>query len=168
MHGKLDCIVRRGARSGRRCASGTAIAALLMLAAPGCSLFHRHSVPPQQQFINALKSGNGPQANQIWLSMTPEDRANLSHSVELRPPVSKEELQTELARHQAQSPAADAADQGLRDALSGEIQEGDINSQQVELPGLDIDPNANGLQSLPGLSGADAVPQFAPDSEPSN
>lgn len=168
MHNKRDSIVRRGARSGRGCACGTAIAALLMLAAPGCSLFHRHSVPPQQQFINALKQGNGPQANQIWLTMTPDDRANLSHSVELRPPVSKEELKTELARHQAQSPDADTTDQGLRDALSGEIQEGDINSQQLELPGLDIDPSANGLQSLPGLSGTDAVPQIAPDSQQSN
>ena len=137
-----------------------------MLAASGCSLFH-HGVPPQQQFLDALKRGNGPQANQIWLTMTPDDRANLSHSVELRPPVSKEEVETELARHQAQSPDAAATDQGLRDALSGEIQEGDINSQQLELPGLDIDPNANGLQSLPGLSGADAVPQITPDSQPS-
>jgi hypothetical protein len=167
MREKGDSIVGIGARRGWRFASITSIAALVIFAVTGCSLFH-HGVPPQQQFLNALKQGNGPRANQIWLTMTPDERANLSHSVELRPPVSKEELETELARHQAQSPDADGTDQGLRDTLSGEVEEGDINSQQLELPGLDIDPNASGLQSLPGLSGADAVPEIAPDSEPSN
>jgi hypothetical protein len=160
-----DMMIGVGARPGWRVLTAS-ITALLMLAAPGCSLFHHHSVPPQQQFLDALKRGNGPEANQIWLTMTPDDRANLSHSAEIRPPVSKEELETELARHQAQSADSDSTDQGLRDALSGEIQEGDINSQQLELPGLDIDPNANSLQSLPGLSGTDAVPEVAPDSEP--
>src|SRR5258708_2238206 len=136
MHEKCDSTVGSGLRWGWRRVLTASIAALLMLAAPGCSLLHHHSVPPQQQFLDALKRGNGPEANQIWLTMAPEDRANLSHSAEIRPPVSKEELETELARHQAQSADANGTDQGLRDALSGEIQEGDIDSQQLELPGL--------------------------------
>src|SRR6266436_9664272 len=112
MHEKCDSTVGSGLRWDWRRVSIASIAALLMLVLPGCSLFH-HGVPPQQQFLDALKRGNGPEANQIWLTMTPDDRANLSHSAEIRPPVSKEELETELARHQAQSADSDSTDQGL-------------------------------------------------------
>jgi hypothetical protein len=122
-----------------------ALVCVLGACAFGCSLFHRGE-PPQQKFLNALNRGNGAEASQIWLTMSAKDRANLSHNVGLKPEVQKADIERALLRHQSEEAAKNGDD---TDAEMSDIDEGDINSQQIELPGLDGDPNAGSLSNLP-------------------
>jgi len=145
-----------------------ACAALFALAAvnSGCSLFHHDGPTTQQKFIEALERGNGPEANQIWLHMNEQERADWSHSLGMKPNVSKEDLQADVMRHFQEKQAAengDDASNGSDGSSSTQIEEGNIDSQVIEMPGLDADP-ASGLQGLPGLSTTDgpAAPETTP------
>lgn len=134
-----------------------ASAALFALAAAncGCSLFH-HGETSQQKFIEALQRGNGPEANQIWLHMSEQERADWSHSIGIKPNISKENLQAQVMRHFQEKADQDSDATGGPDGSSSNvIEEGNIDSQMIEMPGLDADPAA-GLQSLPGLSAPDS------------
>lgn len=122
-----------------------ALVSLLGAYAPGCSLFH-HGEPPQQKFLNALNRGNGAEASQVWLTMSAKDRANLSHNVDMKPEVHKGDIERALLKHQREEAAKNGDD---TDTEMSDSDEGDINSQQIDLPGLDSDPTAGSLSNLP-------------------
>jgi hypothetical protein len=66
-----------------------------VLGLSGCSLFG-DSQTPHQQFLEALAHRNNAEANQIWLKMTPDDRANLAHSAGIKPSVSPADVEQQL------------------------------------------------------------------------
>jgi hypothetical protein len=133
------------------------------IALAGCSLFH-HDAPPQQQFLNALNHGNGPEANQIWLKMSAEDRSNFSHSVGFKPQVTSDEVQTQIKHHLKEKAAENGEDDGAS-PLANSVEEGDINSQIIEMPGIDAD-TSGGLQNLPNLPSAIESSPSPPDLQP--
>jgi hypothetical protein len=144
-----------------RARAGIVCAALAVIGIGGCSLFHHNTESAQQKFVEALERGNGPEANQIWLKMNEKERADWAHSVGMKPNVSKENIEAQLMRHAQQQ--ADQDDDGSSDSADGtagtsSIQDdgGNIDSQMIEMPGLDADPSVGGLQSLPGVSGTDS------------
>lgn len=124
---------------------GVALVCVLGAWAPGCSLFHRGEAP-QQKFLNALNRGNGAEATQVWLTMSAKDRANLSHNVGMKPEVQKGDVERALLKHQREEAAKNGDDS---DTEMSDSDQGDINSQQVDLPGLDSDPTAGSLSNLP-------------------
>jgi hypothetical protein len=93
-------IVRRP-RVGLRRAAGGLIGAvpavILAIAFSGCSPFNR--TPPQQEYFNALKIGNSAQASQIWLHMTPDQRAKFGRGENIRPSVSPKDVQQAIDEH---------------------------------------------------------------------
>lgn len=105
----------------------------------GCWPFHR--TPPQQEYFNALKIGNSAQASQLWLHMTPDERASFERGENVRPSVSPKDVQQAIDEHYA------------------EQDDDDSNSapKQVELA-----PDAGGsLQDLPSYlnsNGAASAP----------
>lgn len=124
---------------------------ILLAALAGCAMLH-HGDTPQQQFMSALQRGNGPEASQIWLNMSADDRANLSHGKGLKPLTSPEEIKAKLTEQERQG-AGESASSGQgpeANADNGEIETGDIDSQRIELPPIDTNPSA-GLQSLSNL-----------------
>jgi hypothetical protein len=144
-----------------RARAGIMCAALVIIGIGGCSLFHHKTESTQQKFIEALERGNAPEANQIWLNMNEKERADWSHSVGMKPNVSKENVEAQLMRHAQQQ--ADQDDDNSSESTDGSagtssIQDdgGNIDSQMIEMPGLDADPSVGGLQSLPGVSGTDS------------
>jgi hypothetical protein len=128
------------------------------LSVTGCSLFH-HGDVPQQQFLEALNRGNGAQATQIWLHMSAKDRAKLSHSVGVTPHFSKDELQAQVLKHQEQE-AKEADDQ---DSDTGSIEEGNINSEIIDMPGADVDTKSGSLLNLPNLAPSEQPVPLAPE-----
>jgi hypothetical protein len=111
-----------------------------------CSLFH-HEESPQQQFMSALQHGNGPQMNQIWLNMSPEDRANMAHSQGFKPTTSPDEVKTKLQQ-------AITARSGDADGGTPTFAPADGTEQQTEIPTVNT---GGGIENLPGLS-ADSAP----------
>ena len=97
--------------------------------------------------MNALNRGNGAEAAQRWLKMSAKDRSNLSHNIGFKREVNAGDVQRELIKHQKE----EAAKNGDDDPDST-IVDGDINSQQMEIPGIDGDPSVNGISNLPLLS----------------
>jgi hypothetical protein len=136
------------AGSGGIAATGIAAVLAIAMCSAGCSLFH-HRDPPQQQFLDALGRGSGPEASQIWLRMSAEDRANLAHSTGIKPTSSPEEIQAQLMRH-AREKGAQEAGSDETPGHSNDIPEGDINSQVIEMPETGAD-QAGGLLNLPHL-----------------
>jgi len=132
-------------RASHRMVVGLTLICMVWLSASGCSLFHHDS--PQQQFMDALNRGNGAEASQRWLTMSAKDRSNLSHNIGFKREVNQGDVQRELIKHQKD----EAAKNGDDDADST-IGEGDINSQQMEIPGIEGDPSANGITNLPLLN----------------
>ena len=62
------------------------LALVLAAMVSGCSLFH-HGETPQQKFLDALNRGNSPEASQIWLTMSPDDRNRWRRGEGLSPAV---------------------------------------------------------------------------------
>lgn len=141
-------------RASHRMVVGLTLICILGSGAAGCSLFHHDS--PQQKFMDALNRGNGAEASQRWLTMSEEDRSNLSHNIGFRREVNQGDVQRELIKHQKE----EAAKNGDEDADSM-MGEGDINAQQMEIPGIEGDPSANGITNLPLLN---TLQQAAPAS----
>lgn len=139
----------------------TAAIAALAIALPGCSLFRHKGDTPPQQFLSALKRGDGIQASRIWLHMSAEDRANLSHGVGIKPRISPAEIEAQVIRHEKEKAAAEDGDADGA-ATTPDINEGDVDSQIIEMPGLDSDPagKLENLRNLPGASGT--LPDSAP------
>ena len=129
----------------------TVLVCMIGLTAQACS-----SVSPQQQFLNSLNRGNSAEASQQWLNMSAEDRANLSHGVGLKPDVSQDDVGRALIRHQREEAAKDGDDQDT--AFDG----GDVGSQQMDIPGLEGDPGANGLSALPRINSMQQAAPAAP------
>ena len=100
MEPERTSIVRRP-RAGLRRAAGGLIAAVpplvLAIALSGCWPFNR--TPPQQEYFNALKIGNSAQASQIWLHMTPDQRAKFGRGEGIRPSVSPKDVQQTIDEH---------------------------------------------------------------------
>ena len=125
----------------------------ITIAFAGCSLFRHKGDSPQQQFLSALKQGDGVQASRIWLHMSDKDRANLSHGVGIKPQISPSEVEAQVLRHEKEEAAEDG---------EPEIDQGDINSEMIDMPALERDP-AGSLENLPNLPGASGP---TPDSAP--
>src|ERR1700724_3547021 len=87
--------IGRRPRAGLRRAAGGLIAAVpplvLAIALSGCWPFNR--TPQQEEYFNALKIGSSAQASQIWLHMTPHQRANFGRGEGIQTSVSPIEAQ---------------------------------------------------------------------------
>jgi len=70
------------------------------IALSGCWPFNR--TPPQQEYLNALKMGNSAQASQLWLQMTPDQRAQFERGEGIRPGVSHNDVQQAIDEHYAE------------------------------------------------------------------
>ncbi|MGH8012962.1 MAG: hypothetical protein ACREQ4_10720 [Candidatus Binataceae bacterium] len=117
-----------------------ALIALLLGAITGCSIPHHDDTAPQQQFLEALKRGNAPEASQIWLHLSAGERADLSHNVGLKPDVTPAAVKAAMLK----------AEMRRNNEASGDdtaFQQGDIDSQRLEWPGLDVDSHS--LLTLP-------------------
>jgi hypothetical protein len=68
----------------------------IVLSFGGCS----DSKTPQQRFVEALQRGNAPEASQVWLHMTPQQRADFSHGVGMTPEVSQQSVKNVIIRHE--------------------------------------------------------------------
>ena len=125
------------------------------LAGTGCGLFHSAETP-QQQFMEAVQRGNAAQASQLWLSMSPDNRANFDHGIGFKPTASTADVQAQLAAHQKQ---ADAAASGGGEFIGG-------GAQTVEIP-LPADLHSSTLQNLPNLATTTATTAstIGPDAE---
>ena len=112
------------------------------IAFSGCWPFSR--TPPQQEYFNALKIGNSAQASQLWLQMTPDQRAKFERGEDIRPSVSNKDVQQAIDEHYSEQDDDGAA------------------PKHVDL----APPGAGaGLQDLPSYlnaNGASAAPQPAP------
>lgn len=134
----------RQRRGWRRALRGfIAVAPLIagMITLGGCWPFNR--TPPQQEYFNALKIGNSAQASQLWLQMTPEQRAKFERGEDIRPSVSHNDVQQAIDEHYS------------------EQQDDSSTPKHIELtPDL-----GGGLQNLPSYlnaNGAGGVAQPAP------
>jgi hypothetical protein len=70
-----------------------------VIALSGCWPFNR--TPPQQKYFDALKIGNSAQASQLWLQMTPDQRAKFERGEDIRPSVSHDDVQQAIDEHYA-------------------------------------------------------------------
>jgi hypothetical protein len=100
------------------------------IALSGCWPFNR--TPPQQEYFNALKIGNSAQASQIWLHMTPDERAKFGRGENIRPSVSSKDAQQAIDEHYAD-----------------QDDDGSANKQVEPAPG-----SGAGLQDLPSYLNA--------------
>lgn len=126
-------------RSSLRAAGFRAVAALACaLAIAGCWPFG-HRPTPQQQYLDALNHGHSAEASQLWLNMSPEDRAKWARSEGVSPQVSPGEIKKQVMQH-------------YQDEVGSE-QEGDSGVTQIMPAG------GAGLQNLPSLA---APPNSAP------
>lgn len=97
-HERRDIAPRR--RTGWRAIRGLIAVAPLVacaIALSGCWPFNR--TPPQQGYFNALKIGNSAQASQLWLQMTPDQRAKFERGEGIRPSVSNKDVQQAIDEH---------------------------------------------------------------------
>jgi hypothetical protein len=136
-------------------------AVALAIAIPACSMLHREEPSPQQQFLEALKRGDSIQASRVWLHMDADDRANLSHGVGFKPDLTPGDVQAAILKHEKE---ADEKAGGTQDRPD-EVEQG--NSETVEIPGLDMDPKAGSLLSLPSYAApASSAPGSDAPAEP--
>ena len=66
----------------------------------GCWPFNR--TPPQQKYFDALKMGNSAEASQLWLQMTPDQRAKFERGEGIRPSVTHNDVQQAIDEHYAE------------------------------------------------------------------
>jgi|SRR5271166_3689186 len=89
------------------------LVALAAMACSACSLFRR-TPTSQQQFVDALSRGDGAQMNQIWASMSPEDRNKLRFGQGLDHKIDPNQVEQQLRAHEASlDPQGDSADSDL-------------------------------------------------------
>ena len=96
---------------------------LATLSLAGCWPFHRGPTP-QQQFLDALKTGRTADANQIWQNMTPEDRLKFQTGQGMTQEANPDEVKQKIAQH------------------------------YQDQTGSDADPGASIEQTMPGLGGS--------------
>ncbi len=150
------CAGTRGSRQTprwRERARRAAIALGLACGVAGCSLFH-HGESSPQKFLDALNRGNAAQASQMWLNMSADDREALSHNQGIKASLTQKEMESAFARQRDQRAAdgvTDPESTGIDDTVTSDFENGDVDSQMTEQPGLEIDPKANSLSDLPKL-----------------
>ncbi|HEY6395293.1 MAG TPA: hypothetical protein VIX12_07720 [Candidatus Binataceae bacterium] len=93
----------------------------------GCWPFHHKQDTPQQQFMNALNRGNGAEASQIWLQMSPDDRVKFSRSEGMAPQSSPDEIKKRVMEHYA-GPADAREGQETIEQVTPEIGHGGLES----------------------------------------
>jgi hypothetical protein len=124
-----------------RLAPGWLIAlATCTIAFGGCWPFNR--TPPQQEYFNALKIGNSAQASQLWLQMTPDQRAQFERGEGIRPSVSHDDVQQAIDEHYSEQDDESSAPKHI-----------------------ELSPPGGGLQDLPAYlksNGADGAEPPAP------
>jgi hypothetical protein len=86
-------------RAIRRLIAAASLAACTT-ALGGCWPFNRPS--PQQEYFDALKTGNSAQASQLWLQLTPEQRAKFERGEGIRPSVSHNDVPQTINEHYAE------------------------------------------------------------------
>jgi hypothetical protein len=131
-------------RASNRFIVNVALICILGLSVAGCSMFHHDS--PQQKFMDALNRGNGAEASQRWLKMSAKDRSNLSHNIGFKREANQSDVQRELLKHHKEEAAKNGEDDP--DSMIGD---GNSDSQQTEIPGLEGDPST-GISNLPLLN----------------
>jgi|HubBroStandDraft_1064217.scaffolds.fasta_scaffold48404_2 hypothetical protein len=96
------------------------LAAAAAFAVCGCWPFHR-SPSPQQQFLEAINHGEVAQANQIWLHMNAQDRANLAHNEGIVPEMQPNEIKKQLEDHYTKEMEgqSDVSDQQVESVTPG-------------------------------------------------
>ena len=108
----------------------------------------------QQKFVDAMNHGNAAQANQIWLHMDAESRADFSHSQGMTPETYPDDVKKQVMQH-------------YQDKLGSE---GENSDETIEKPTPNV--HLGGLESLPewvGPTGAPPQKVTLPDkNEPSN
>ena len=108
----------------------------------------------QQKFVDAMNHGNAAQANQIWLHMDADSRADFSHSQGMTPDTSQDDVKKQVMQH-------------YQDKLGSE---GEDTDETIEKPTPNV--HLGGLESLPEWVGPTGAPPQAvtlPDkNEPSN
>src|ERR1700719_1136279 len=143
MEPQRTSIVRRPRARWRRAASGLIPALpplVLAVALSGCWPFNR--TPPQQEYFNALKIGNSAQASQLWLQMTPDQRAKFERGEGIRPSASNKDVQQAIDEHDSEQSDDGSAPKHV-----------------------DLAPPGAGLQDLPSYlnaNGGSGAPQPAP------
>ncbi|HVA84131.1 MAG TPA: hypothetical protein VNF28_04465 [Candidatus Binataceae bacterium] len=118
------------------------------IALGGCWPFNR--TPPQQEYFNALKMGNSAQASQLWLQMTPDQRAKFERGEGVRPSVSHNDVQQAIDEHYAEQDENGSA------------------PKQAE-PASGAGAGLQNLQDLPSYlktNGSAGAPQPAPSGQP--
>ncbi len=151
--GRARSIGSRNPARRRGCARRVAMALMLAAGAAGCSLFH-HGESAPQQFLDALNRGNAAQASQMWLNMSADDREALSHNQGIKASLTQKDMASAAARQRDRRAADGVTDPdstGIDDSMTSDFENGDVDSQITEQPGLDIDPRANSLSDLPKL-----------------
>jgi hypothetical protein len=123
---------RDGIRITRMVAA--ALLFLMVIGAPGCSLFH-HGDSPQQQFMSALNRGDGAQASELWLKMSAKDRSNFSHDIGFKSTPDQDDGAHALIKHQEDQQKKEDADDP-DDTSSGD--DSDSDSVQVQAPEVPI------------------------------
>jgi hypothetical protein len=130
-------------QSGWRAIRGLVAVAPLVacaIAFSGCWPFNR--TPPQQEYFNALKIGNSAQASQLWLQMTPDQRAKFERGEGIRPSASNKDVQQAIDEHDSEQSDDGSAPKHV-----------------------DLAPPGAGLQDLPSYlnaNGGSGAPQPAP------
>jgi hypothetical protein len=81
-------------------------------------------MPPQQSYFNALKMGNSAEASQIWLQMTPDQRAQFERGEGVRPSVSHSDVQQAIDQHYEQGDDGNTSNHTqMTPDLGGELQD---------------------------------------------
>jgi hypothetical protein len=120
-------------QSNLRTAAFHAIAALACaFALAGCWPFGHSGPTPQQQYLDALNHGHSAEASQIWLTMSPADRAKWARSEGVSPQVSPDEIKKQVMQHYQDE--------------AGSEQEGDSGVTQI------VPAGGAGLQNLPSIA----------------
>jgi hypothetical protein len=96
----------------------------------------------QQKFVNAMNHGNAAQANQIWLHMNAESRADFSHGEGIKPDASPDDVKKQVMQH-------------YQDKLGSDDQN-DNSGETIEKPTPNV--HLGGLESLPEWVGPTGAP----------
>jgi hypothetical protein len=104
--------------------------------------------------MDALNRGNSAQASQLWLNMSADDRANLSHNVGFEQEISQDDIARAMLKHQKE----EATKNGDGDDAASD--DGDSDGQQTEIPGIGGGSNAAGLTNLPAAAAIQQIPSI--------
>src|SRR5258708_11999017 len=109
----------------------------------GIALTGRSHQTQQQKFVTAMNHGNAAQANQIWLHMDANSRADFSHSQGMTPDTSQDDVKKQVTQH-------------YQDKLGSE---GENSDETIEKPTPNV--HLGGLESLPEWVGPTRAPPHA-------